>query len=395
MGHKGYLNALGIVSSLGRGKVETIHRLLSGDTSGMVRDSDLMIDGSTLVGCVDGRIQSVPESFSSQNSRNNQLLMTAIGEIRSEIDKAINKYGTNRIGVVLGTSTSGIREGEDAIRALDTRGNLPTNFDYKMWEMGSPAIFLSEMLGILGPSYVVSTACSSSAKALIAARNMLLAGISDAVITGGVDSLCRLTLNGFKALESVSTELMNPMSMNRKGLNIGEGAAVFLMSKEPSRLALLGAGESSDAFHFAAPDPEGSGASLAIHEALQEANIDKNDLCYLNLHGTATKKNDEMEAKLVSRMSLNEIPSSSTKPLTGHTLGAAGAIEAAFCWLTLSDLNMDGVLPPHIWDGEVDTSLPQINLISKGIKLKGPKYAMSNTFAFGGSNVSLIIGEAN
>jgi 3-oxoacyl-[acyl-carrier-protein] synthase-1 len=388
-----YLNSLGIVSALGIGKAETVRRLLAGDTSGMIRDSELLIDGSTFVGSVAGKICSVPSSFANQNSRNNQLLLTATEEIRGELYAAINKYGPDRIGVVLGTSTSGISEGEQAIDELDKKGALPDTFDYKMWEMGSPAIFLSEILGIYGPSYAVSTACSSSAKALISARNMLMAGLCDAVITGGVDSLCRLTLNGFKALDTISPELMNPMSVNRKGLNIGEGAAVFLMSREPSDLALLGTGESSDAYHFSAPDPEGIGAVLAMNAALDEANIDKNDLCYLNLHGTATQKNDEMEAKAVVRVFPLGIPSSSTKPLTGHTLGAAGAIEAAFCWLVLSDFNTDGVLPPHIWDGSVDACLPAIDLVSKGKKMKGPKFAMSNSFAFGGSNASLIVGE--
>jgi 3-oxoacyl-[acyl-carrier-protein] synthase-1 len=388
-----YLNSLGIVSALGIGKAETVRRLLAGNTSGMIRDSELLIDGSTFVGSVAGKIYSVPSSFANQNSRNNQLLLTATEEIRGELDAAIDKYGPDRIGVVLGTSTSGISEGELAIDELDKNGVLPDTFDYKMWEMGSPAIFLSEILGIYGPSYVVSTACSSSAKALVSARNILMAGLCDAVITGGVDSLCRLTLNGFKALETISPELMNPMSVNRKGLNIGEGAAVFLMSREPSDLALLGTGESSDAYHFSAPDPEGIGAVLAMNAALNEANVDKNNLCYLNLHGTATQKNDEMEAKAVVRVFPNGIPSSSTKPLTGHTLGAAGAIEAAFCWLVLSDFNIDGVLPPHIWDGSVDACLPPIDLVPKGKKMKGPKFAMSNSFAFGGSNASLIVGE--
>jgi 3-oxoacyl-[acyl-carrier-protein] synthase-1 len=201
-------------------------------------------------------------------------------------------------------------------------------------------------------------------------------------------------VNGFNALESISSELMNPMSINRKGLNIGEGAAVFIMSRDPAPIALLGAGEASDAYHFTAPDPKGVGASLAIRDALTDAGIKIDDLCYLNLPGTATQKYDDRESNVVSSVLSPHIPSSSTKPLTGHTLGAAGAIEAAFCWLVLSDYNTNGVLPPHIWDGKVDANLPAITLVEKGRKLKGPKYAMSNSFAFGGSNASLILGEA-
>jgi 3-oxoacyl-[acyl-carrier-protein] synthase-1 len=394
MGQPVYLNALGIVSALGKGKVETTRRLMAGDTSGMGRNANLLVDGAALVGCVTAKTAIVPKEYPYQNSRNNELLLTAIDEIRDDVDNIISKYGAQRVGVVLGTSTSGIREGEKAIATFDRDGKLPDSFDYRMWEIGSPALFLSEFLGLLGPSYVVSTACSSSAKALIAARNMLLAGLCDAVITGGVDSLCQLTVNGFNSLESISSELMNPMSINRKGLNIGEGAAVFIMSREPAPIALHGAGEASDAYHFTAPDPKGVGASMAIHYALTDAGIAKDDLCYLNLHGTATLKNDEMESNVISRVLSPHIPSSSTKPLTGHTLGAAGAIEAAFCWLTISNYNIDGVLPPHIWDGKVDTNLPAITLVEHGRKLQGSKYAMSNSFAFGGSNASLIVGEA-
>jgi 3-oxoacyl-[acyl-carrier-protein] synthase-1 len=389
-----YLNALGIVSALGIGKAETMRRLLIGDTSGMTSSSDLLVDGSAVVGRVVGNISPVSRDYSHHNSRNNELLLTAVNEIQNDIDSAISKFGTQRIGIVLGTSTSGIREGEQAIESVCKQGVLPNSFDYRMWEMGSAALFLAELLGIAGPAYVVSTACSSSAKAIVAARNLLLAGLCDAVITGGVDSLCRLTVNGFKALESISSELMNPMSKNRKGLNIGEGAAVFLLTKEPSSLALLGAGEASDAYHFTAPDPKGVGASLAIRSALSDANIRINDLCYLNLHGTATIRNDQMESAVVSNVLSSNTPASSTKPLTGHTLGAAGAIEAAFCWLVLSDYNVDDILPPHVWDGQADSSLPALTLVERGRKRQGAKCAMSNSFAFGGSNVSLIIGEA-
>lgn len=388
-----YLNDMGILSALGKGKEMTINNLLGGDTSGMIEDCELLPDGTTHVGRVRVNLMELPSGLATQNSRNNRLLLTAINEIRCQVDRAIEQYGPHRIGVVLGTSTSGISDGENAIDALNRNGKLTEGFDYAQWEMGSPAIFLSEMLGLYGPAYVVSTACSSGAKAMISARNMLLSGLCDAVITGGIDSLCRLTLYGFKALDSISPELTNPMSINRKGINIGEGAAVFLMSREPSRLALLGGGESSDAYHFSAPDPEGIGAELAMLEALKEAGLSPKELCYLNMHGTATIKNDSMEARAVYRVFPEGIPSSSTKPLTGHTLGASGAIEAAFCWLTLSEFNPDGILPPHVWDGHVDNSFPVLDLITSKRKCFGHKAAMSNSFAFGGNNASLIIGE--
>ena len=170
MGQPAYLNALGIVSALGVGKVETTRRLMAGDTSGMGKSENLLIDGTALVGCVTAKTAIVPQEYSYQNTRNNELLLTAIGEIRDDIDNIISTYGARRVGVILGTSTSGIREGEKAIASYDRNGKLPDSFDYRMWAIGSPALFLSKFLDISGPSYVVSTACSSSAKALIAAR---------------------------------------------------------------------------------------------------------------------------------------------------------------------------------------------------------------------------------
>ena len=212
------------------------------------------------------------------------------------------------------------------------------------------AEFAARYLGLTGPRYTISTACSSSANAFARRARLLAAGRCDAAVVGGADSLCRLTLNGFDALESLSPELCNPFSRNRRGINIGEGACVFLVTRTPSAVRLCGVGESSDGYHMSAPDPDGRGAEIAIRAALAQAGLQPADVGYVNLHGTATLKNDEMESRVVARVFGTATPCGSTKSLIGHTLGAAGAQELGLCWLLL-DGERGRRLPPHLWDG--------------------------------------------
>ena len=223
---------------------------------------------------------------------------------------------------------------------------------------------------------------------------MLAADLADVVITGGVDALNRFTLAGFSALECVSSGPCNPLSVNRDGINIGEGAALFMMSREPSEIWLTGWGESSDAYHFSSPDPAGRGALLAMQAALAMARIEPRDIDYINLHGTATVQNDAMESQAVSALFGADVPCSSTKPLTGHALGAAGAIEAAICMEVLR--GGEGSLPPHWWDGESDPALPRLELVAPGMQCaRSPRRVLSNSFAFGGSNTALVLERAD
>jgi 3-oxoacyl-[acyl-carrier-protein] synthase-1 len=245
---------------------------------------------------------------------------------------------------------------------------------------------------------VHSSACSSSGKALASAARLIRMGLCDAVVTGGVDTLCEFTVAGFAALESVSTAVCNPMSIHRNGINIGEGAALFLMTAEAPAIgagvALLGWGESSDGHHMSAPDPTGRGARLAIEQALDRAGIDAAQVDYINLHGTATKQNDAMESGVIAALFGLAVPVSSTKPFTGHTLGAAAAVEAALCWLVMQDDNAEGRLPPHLWDGAADPALPALNLVAQGGALGRPaRHVLSTSFAFGGSNAALLLGR--
>ena len=391
-----YLNALGIICSLGRSPDEVASRLFAGDCSGIQRASDLVPGRKVSVAGVQGELAAIPAQLSAHASRNNQLLLEAALQIREPIEQAIRTWGRDRIAIVLGTSTSGIDEASQGIAHYLQHRQFPENYDYQQQELGAPASFLADWLNVSGPAYVISTACTSSARALMSAQRLLDMNLCDAVLCGGVDSLCKLTLNGFSALEAVSDERCNPFSANRCGINIGEAGVLFLMSRQPAAehsIALLGAGASSDAHHISAPEPTGRGAVQAMHKALHRASLQAGQIGYLNLHGTATRHNDAMESHAVAQVFPQAVPCSSTKPMTGHTLGAAGALEAAFCWLSLTRGNL---LPPHVWDGQGDPQLPVLNWVTPGQTLASTQQRclMSNSFAFGGNNVSLIIGDA-
>ena len=294
--------------------------------------------------------------------------------------------------IVLGTSTSGVGESEADWQHWAVQGELPATHDLRRQEIGNPAEWLAGASGAQGPAYVISTACSSGAKALASAARLLHAGLADAVLCGGADSLCDFTVAGFAALEAVSAARCRPMAEDRNGINIGEAAALFLMEREPHEagaVRLAGWGETSDAHHISAPEPSGAGAEAAMREALARAGLQPQDIGYLNLHGTATPHNDAMESQAVARVFGLDLPCSSTKPLTGHTLGAAGALEAAVAWLTLK---ADGRLPAHHLGGVRDPLLSPIHLVAPGERLvAAPRAVLSNSFAFGGSNAALVL----
>jgi len=391
-----YLNQLGMISPLGTTLGEIKRRLLALGESG-VATTDAYSPGRWLpLGRIDPGLLLPPldEYPLRQRSRNNQLALAALKPIRLDIENAMERFGPGRIGVVIGTSTSGIAEGEAALRAHARTGRLPAKFHYGQQELASPAAFLAATLGSRGPVYVHSSACASSAKALASAARLILMNLCDAVIAGGIDTLCAFTVAGFAALESVSATRCNPLSRNRDGINIGEGAALFLMSREPATVSLRGWGESSDGYHVSAPDPAGVGARRAMEQALSRAGVAASQIDYVNLHGTATVQNDAMEAQLVHALFGDAVAVSSTKPLTGHALGAAGAIEAGLCWLSMQDDNPSGKLPPHLWDGAYDPALPVLKLADPGSSAGHHlRWTLSNSFAFGGANATLVMGR--
>ncbi|WKD49942.1 beta-ketoacyl-ACP synthase [Microbulbifer spongiae] len=380
-----FLNHMGLACALGETEKDIIKSLFKGDTSFMRPDLDRIPGYHGYFGKIDFHLPEIPRLYEAYDCRNNRLALAVLQQIEGEISNSIARYSANRIGVVMGTSTSGIESGETYLK-----GHEEKNFNYRyQQQMGGLSSFIGEYLGIHGPQITVSTACSSSANAFASARRLISMDICDAVIVGGVDSLCDMTIRGFHSLGALSAGQTNPFSTNRDGINLGEAGAVFLMSKEPSGVCLSGIAASSDAYHMSAPHPKGRGAEICMRNALVDAGLEPFAIDYLNLHGTGTHHNDSMEATAVWNVFGDNIICSSTKPLTGHTLGAAGALEVAFCWLAIKY----GQILPHYFDGNYDPHISHIQLFRYGDNSKCLRYVMSNSFAFGGNNCSVILSK--
>lgn len=382
-----YLNDFGIANSLGRDWKEVAEGLFSANPAGLEQRFNLQDGRDVPIGQLSFEPAALPAHLSLWESRNNRLTYHCLMQMQDALDKALSRYGRHRIGVVVGTSTSGIERSEWALDYQHKNGKWPESYHFERQELGDPSAFVAAALELQGPYFSVSTACTSGAKSLMSAARLVRAGICDAVIAGGVDTLCGLTLNGFSVLDSVASERCNPFSRNRSGISLGEGGALFLLTRESDAIRLAGYGESSDAHHLSAPDPDGRGARRAIEASLEQAQIEVADIAYINLHGTATRLNDAMEAAVTHDMFGMEVPCSSTKALTGHMLGAAGSNEAAFIAMALQRREA----PPHLWDGVWDEALPRLNLASQcGVKIFG-RYVLSNSYAFGGNNAALIL----
>ena len=385
-----FLQAQSCVCALGD-TPEAIRAALWADAPSGVAPTDLPTPGRVLNrGCLSTPLPPVDGLPHKQRSRNNALLLAALAPLRAAVQAAVERFGPGRVAVVLGVSTAGLDEGVAAVRQVHAGFGWPPRYDYALQEMGTAAQCVAQHLGVTGPAYAVSTACSSGAKALASGARLLRTGMVDAVVAGGGDALSGFTIAGFSALDAVSAERCNPLSANRAGINIGEGAALFLMGRDDGPVRLSGWGESADAHHMSAPEPSGRGAAEAMARALARAGVAPRDVDYVNLHGTGTEQNDAMESLAVDRVLGRDVPVSSTKPLTGHALAAAGAIEAAFAWHTLVD-NPTGRLPVHWWDGVVDPALPPLCPVAPGTSLgRAVRHVLSNSFAFGGSNAALL-----
>ncbi|MCW5255990.1 beta-ketoacyl-ACP synthase [Verminephrobacter aporrectodeae subsp. tuberculatae] len=390
-----YLHPPGLVCALGQGISQVRRALWSAAGPAGLLPTERYSPGRSLhLGEVRTALPGLAHVAPEFRIRNNAIALLALAEIRPAVDAAIARFGADRVAIVVGTSTSGLPEGEAAREALERTGLWPQGFSYAQQELGNLAGFLAAELGTTGVAHVISTACSAGAKSLASGARLLHAAIADAVVVGGCDTLGAFTVAGFSALDAVSATRCNPMSVNRCGINLGEGAALFLMTREEGPVRLAGCGESSDAHHMSAPDPSGRGAIRAMQSALQRAGVPAGAVDYVNLHGTATQHNDAMESLAVAEVLGPDVPVSSTKPMTGHTLAAAGAIEAAFGWLTLVD-NPQGMLPPHWWDGQPDPVLAPLRLAAPRESLgRAPRYVLSNSFAFGGSNACVLLGSA-
>lgn len=379
-----YINAFTVACALGPDN-HVVAQNLFASSPAPVSDAAELLDGTIVpVGRLPFNLPTI-----ANDTRTNRLIDHCYAQIADAVTDMRERFGASRLGVVIGTSTSGVSEAGEAIRRKLTVGDWPEGFSFQAQLLGDTARYTASRCGALGPYYTISTACTSGARALAAAARLLRANLCDAVLCGGADTLAPLTLNGFAALDSLAHEPSNPMSRNRKGLNIGEGGALFLLSREPGQYRLAGWGESSDAHHISTPDPSGAGATMALRRAIDLAAIQPPQIDYIHLHGTGTHLNDRMEASVIARMFGDATPASSTKPLTGHTLGAAGAVQAAFCLMAIER----GQLPPHVWDGEQDPELPVIRL-AQASERRSLSHVLSASYAFGGNNTALVLAAA-
>ena len=391
------LHRPGLVSALGSGAA-SLAAACTPEIPRLHYEDGLLRGRRIAVGRYRGDWLTPPALSADARSHNNALLWQALAQIDDTIRAAIARYGAARVAVILGTSTSGGDDNRAALQAcLDGAPLTATGFSVPRQLMSAPADFTAAAFGTRGICYGISTACTSGARALISAARLLHAGAADAVICGGVDTLSLLTLHGFAALEVLSPGIARPFATARDGINIGEAAAVFVATREALTddvLCLLGYGASSDAWHMSSPRPDGAGAIAAMQAALARAHVAPEQIGWLNLHGTGTPQNDQMEAQAVAAV-VPQTLCSSTKPLTGHTLAAAGALEAALCWLAVSRRdNPDGRLPPMAGT-DYDPALAPIRLAGAGARWpEGRRLALSTSFAFGGNNAALIIGEA-
>lgn len=385
-----------MTSCLGHGLPATV-AALAAQRSGLRPCDFESVDLTTCVGEVAGvDAEQLPAGFADYDCRNNRLALLGLRQdgFQEAALAAIARYGASRVGLFLGTSTAGILETEIAYRHRDpSTGELPADFHYAgTHNTYSVAAFVRALLGLSGPAVVVSSACSSSAKVFGNAQRMIDLGFIDAAIVGGVDSLCLTTLYGFNSLELCSRTPCQPWGAERNGISIGEAAAFLLLERAPAPtgddIMLLGVGESSDAHHMSSPHPEGLGARLAIEGALRAAGLQPADIDYINLHGTATPSNDAAEDKAVFAVFGEHTPCSSTKGATGHTLGAAGGIEAVIGALAIRH----GLMPGGVNTRAIDPTLRCGYLLSN--RQQPVRRVLSNSFGFGGTNCSIVLGRA-
>lgn len=396
-----YLSPPAITSALGAGREATWHHLLAG-TETSHRESGWMADPERKV-----RLCRYPQALAPfpgstpdyLRSRNNQLLETTLRQINREIYQTVGRYGADRIAVVLGTSTSGGDENESAFRRFMGGASWKdSGYSQNKQQLASPAAYLAWRYQITGPVYGISTACTSGSKTLVSAARLLRMGAVDAVICGGVDSLSSFTLNGFDSLAVLCDTPSRPFAAERGGINIGEGAALFIATRERnSEVALLGYAAGSDAYHMSTPRPDGRGARQVMRGALRGAGFDAHEIGWINAHGTGTPANDAMEAHAIAEIFGTCVPVTSTKTQTGHTLAGAGAVEAAIAWIACDRVsNPDALIVPQWRTENPDEALAAISLSQPGDRLyRGYRRVLSNSFAFGGNNVALIIGVAD
>jgi 3-oxoacyl-[acyl-carrier-protein] synthase-1 len=381
------LTALSAVNALGPSTAAVL-AALDAERSGL-GPSPLAVTMETVVGAVEAAaLPRLPEDYAAYETRLSRLGYLAYLEVADAVSAAVDRWGPRRVAVVLGTSTGGLEETEGAFLGWLEDGTLDEAYDYqRQHNFAAFGEFLACQAGILGPAYVVSTACSSSGKVAASAQRLLDAGLADAVLVGGVDSLTRMTLQGFHSLGILSARACRPFDVRRDGINIGEGAAFLLIEREgDAEVHLHGVGESADAYRMSSPEPSGRGAREAMERALAQAGLSPGDVDHVNAHGTATQLNDAAEALAIRDVVGDDTLVSSTKGYTGHLLGAAGATEAVFAVHAIRHGRVPKTLNFEEPDEGVDIR------VARATVERPVRFVLSNSFAFGGSNVSLLLG---
>jgi len=386
-----------VVTSLGAGRTQTLAALREGRSALAPCRFDAVPFPAYAGEIAELNNMPLEGQFAAFDCRNNRLAALALRNdgFADTVEAARLSYGSARVGVMLGTSTAGLQQTEMAYRNRDPEtGQLPTGFDYaRTHNSYSLARFVRLACNLSGPAFVVSTACAATAKVFASAMRMIDAGVCDAAVVGGVDTLCATTLYGFHALGLIAEGPCRPFDVERSGISIGEGAGFFLLERPtahhgPESVFLLGFGESSDAYHMSSPHPEGIGARLAMEQALAMADLDPAAIDYINLHGTATPVGDAAEDRAVSDLFGVRTACSSTKGFAGHTLGASGAVEAAFCALSIEH----GLLPGSPHTRTIDPTFRSAYV--QETRSARVDRVVSNSFGFGGANCSLVLGHA-
>ncbi len=379
------LTAMGIASPLGDTCDEAFRALGRGVP--MVSPPPFELPFATVTGLVRDLVDPLPRSLCAYDTRLARLALRALPQVARAVERARVRYGRDRIGLLVGTSTGGLDATEPAYRLYRASGQRASDFSLRdSHAFDAVARLLRDRLELAGPTYTISTACTSSAKALASAQRLLWTELCDAVLVVGVDALCETTLRGFHALGVLSSEAARPFSRERDGIHIGEGAAFILLERDgdgPAQLAAVG--ESSDAHSMAAPHPEGLGASEAMTHALRAAGIAPEEVDYVNAHGTGTPQNDLAEGHAIRRVLPGAVPVSSTKGLTGHTLGACGTMETLLTALCIAH----GELPASAGAEPLDP-LIQLEILRRPLRRR-VRVALSNAFAFGGSNACTVL----
>lgn len=380
------ITGLAMCNALGMNRDAVRAALFEG--RGGLGPSPIELPFETVVGAVPAELPELPESLAPWTTRTTRIASLLLSDLEIELDRLRSRWRPERIAVLLGTSTAGADVTEEAYRHYLETGSLPADYDlFRKYTYGAILHVVRERAGSQGPSWVISTACTSSAKPLGSAQRLIEAGLIDAAIVGGIDTLCRMTLHGFKSLDALSSSACRPFASARDGLNIGEGGAFLLLEREGEPLAILeGVGESSDAYHISAPHPEGLGARLAMERALADAGCEASTVDHVNAHGTGTRLNDVSEAAAIEALFGRDVPVVSTKSYTGHMLGAAGATEAAMALLA----TQEGWIPGSLRAGPVDEKI-HVRVNEKRAEGRFQR-VISNSFAFGGNNISVVIG---